>query len=235
MLRRSYLLLVWMCCAVVGFAQGTDSIVPPHGTVALRSFDEDRIKELKADPALDYDRDLRQLPSLWERIKAWLWDRLDDILGTRAAGFISQNLLYVLVFVILVFAVFILSKGGLRRVFHGAPRSLAEVATVSEDIREMDLNALIAEAERNGDLRRAIRLHYLLVLRKLVDQDILHWSPDHTDRDYMAQIRDPALRARFTQVALVFQWVWYGHAEVDQVRYDGLRRPFVEFETVPVA
>jgi hypothetical protein len=234
MLHRLFLLL-WMCCASVGFAQQIDSVAAPQGTVVLRGFDEDRINELKADPALDYDKDLRQLPSLWERFKAWLWELLSSILGTRAAGFISTNLLYVLVFVILVFAVFILSKGGLRRVFHGAPRSLAEVATVSEDIREMDLNALIAEAEKNGDLRRAIRLHYLLVLRKLVDQNVLHWSPDHTDRDYMAQVKDPALRARFTQVALVFQWVWYGHAEVDQARYADLRRPFIEFETVPVA
>ena len=234
MLRRLFLVL-WMCCAIVGFAQQADSIAPPRGTVVLRNFDEERIHALKADPALDYDKDLRQLPSLWEHFKAWLWELLSDILGTRAAGFISTNLLYVLVFVILVFAVFILSKGGLRRVFHGAPRSLAEVATVSEDIREMDLNALIAEAEKNGDLRRAIRLHYLLVLRKLVDQNVLHWSPDHTDRDYMAQIKEPALRARFTQVALVFQWVWYGHAEVDQARYADLRRSFIEFETVPVA
>jgi len=233
MLRRLFLLL-WVCCASIGFAQRTDSIAPPQGTVVLRAFDEERINELKADPALDYDKDLRQLPSLWERFKAWLWDLLDDILGTRAAGLISQNLLYVMVFVILVFAVLVLSRGGLRRVFHGAPRSLAEVATVNEDIREMDLNALIAEAENKGDLRRAIRLHYLLVLRKLVDQNVLHWSPDHTDRDYMAQIKDPGLRARFTQVALVFQWVWYGHAEVDHAQYDDLRRPFVEFETVPV-
>lgn len=234
MLRRLFLVL-WVCCACLGHAQHTDTVAPPKGTIALRAFDDERITELKADPALDYDKDLRQLPSLWERIKAWLWERLDEILGTRAAGFISQNLLYVMVIVILVFAVFILSKGGLRRVFHGAPRSLAEVATVNEDIREMDLNALITEAEKSGDLRRAIRLHYLLVLRKLVDQNVLHWSPDHTDRDYMAQIKDPALRARFTQLALVFQWVWYGHAEVDQARYTDLRRPFIEFETVPLA
>jgi len=218
-----------------GHAQDVDSSAPPQEPVVLRSFDAERIATVKADPALDYDRDLRRAPSPWERFKEWLWEMLEDFLGNRAAGFITRNLLYVLVVVILVFAVLMLSKGGLRRIFHGEPRSLGEVATVAEDIREMDLGTLIAEAEKNGDLRRAIRLHYLMVLRQLVDRNVLHWSPDHTDQDYMAQIKDPALRSRFTQIALVFQWVWYGHAEVDGVRYAELRRPFVEFETAPVA
>lgn len=217
-----------------GHAQVRDSLVPPQEPVVLRPFDADRIATLKADPALDYDRDLRRLPSPWERFKDWLWELLKDFLGNRAAGFVTENLLYVLVFVILIFAVVMLSNGGLRRIFHGAPRSLGEVATVTEDIREMDLGALIAEAEKNGDLRRAIRLHYLMVLRQLVDRNVLHWSPDHTDQDYMAQIKDAALRARFTHIVLVFQWVWYGHAEVDATRYAELRRPFVEFETAPV-
>jgi hypothetical protein len=68
------------------------------------------------------------------------------------------------------------------------------------------------------------------VLRKLVDQGVLHWSPEHTDREYMAQIKDPAMRSRFVHVALVFQWVWYGHADVDPDRYAELRRPFLDFE-----
>lgn len=211
-----------------------DSLVPPQETVVLRNFDEAAIDQLKADPALDYDRDLRRLPSPWERFKEWLAEFLRDLLGTGAGNFITENLLYLLVAVLLIFALVMLSRGGLRRVFYGAPRSLAEVIAVDEDIREMDLAALIAEAESKGDLRRAIRLHYLLVLRKLVDQGVLHWSPDHTDRDYMAQIKDGALRARFTHVALIFQWVWYGHGDVHADKYAELRRPFVEFETTSV-
>ena len=234
MQRRLVLLFLW-CGALWATAQVNVSITPPRDVITLRPLNAEKIAEWKADPTLDYDRDLRQLPTPWERFKAWLWEKLDELLGLRAAGFITQNLLYVLVFLILVFAVVILSKGGLRRVFYGAPRSLVEVATATEDIREMDLGALILEAEKRGDLRRAIRLHYLLVLRNLVDQNVLQWRHDHTDRDYMAQIKDPALRSRFTQVALVFQWVWYGHAELDAASYADLRKPFVEFETVPVA
>lgn len=232
---RKLCLLLFFSLALFAHGHAVDSLSAPTGAILLRPFDGERIQDLRSDPTLDYDKDLRRIPSPWERLKAWLWELLDDLLGSRAAGSISRNLLYALVVVILIFALVILSRGGLRRVFHGAPRSLAEVGVVTEDIRALDLGALIIEAERNGDLRRAIRLHYLLVLRKLVDQNVLHWSPDHTDRDYMAQIKDPGSRARFTHIALVFQRVWYGHAEVGSDQYADLSRPFIEFGNVPVS
>jgi hypothetical protein len=212
-----------------------DSTLVPAEAVELRPLDQAAIEALRVDPAYDYDADLRRLPTPWERFKEWLRELLKEFFGSDTANFFTRNVFYILVAVVLVFAIYILSKGGLRRVFHGAPRSVGEVVSATEDIREMDLNALIAEAENSGDLQRAVRLHYLLVLRKLVDAGVLHWSPDHTDRDYMAQIGDADLRSRFSHLALVFQWVWYGHAELYAARYAHYRARFIAFETSTVA
>lgn len=232
---RRLLLLVGLALGTIIFAAAQDSTATaPTETIELRAFDAERIAAYQADPDLDYDRDLRREPSLWERFKGWFWWWLEKMLGNRVAGFVMNNLLYVITAVMIVVVVIILSRHGLRSVFHGAPRSAGQVSVSDEDIREMDLLALIRDAEQAGDLRRAIRLHYLLVLRQLVDQGVLRWSPERTDRDYMAQISDPALRARFAHVALIFQWVWYGHAEVDRDRYESVRRPFIQFEQAPV-
>lgn len=211
-------------------AQATQQAAPPLEPTELRPFDAKELERLRADPAFQYDRDLRRTPTFWERFKDWIMHLLRELLGTRAGSFVAEHLLYIMAVAILLAAVIILRRNGLRAVFHGAPRSTGEVTVVDEDIRSMDIRTLIAEAESAGDLRRAIRLHYLLVLRALVDQGVLTWSPDRTDRDYMAQIKDPGLRARFAQAALVFQWVWYGHAEVDRARYETIRRPFLQFE-----
>lgn len=210
-----------------------DSVAAPIDAVVVRSFDAKAIDGYKADPDLQYDEDRRKEPSLWDRFKDWLYNWLDSIFGSRVGSFVVDNLVYIGAVLLIGFAVYMLSRRGLRSAFHGAPRSLGEVTTTEEDIRGLDIEAMISEAEAQGDLRRAIRLHYLLVLRRLVDQGVLVWSPERTDRDYMAQIKDPALRSRFAHTALVFQWVWYGHAEVDRGRYDNIRRPFVEFETAP--
>lgn len=233
MLRRLLFTLVCILSALPGL-HAQDSIAPPAELIELRQFDAQRIAAYRADPSLQYDLDLVRVPSLWERFKEWLGEWFDSIFGSRAGNFVVSNLLYILIVAILILAAVLLSRGSLRKVFHGAPRSLGEVTAAEEDIRGMDLGAMINQAEEAGDLRRAIRLHYLLVLRKLVDQGVLSWSPEHTDREYMAQIKDPGIRSRFAHVAVVFQWVWYGHAEVERGRYAELRAPFVAFEEVPV-
>lgn len=211
----------------------TTTVSPPTDRVELRSFDQARIDQLRSE--YDHDRDIRRVPTLWERFKEWLSRWLERFFGSSAGKAITDNLVYIVIFLSLVFAIVMLSRGGFSRVFHSAPRSLGEVSTSEDDIREMDLGELIAEAERACDLRRAIRLHYLLVLRQLVDREILSWHPHFTDQDYMAQIKDPVLRSRFAHVALIFQWVWYGNAEVAPAKYEDLRRPFIEFETSKAA
>ncbi|MDQ3100383.1 MAG: DUF4129 domain-containing protein [Bacteroidota bacterium] len=210
-----------------------ESDLPPSGKIEVRDFDQAHIDRLR--PEHDYDQDIRHIPTFWERFKEWIGHWLEQFLGSYLGSMITENLVYILIAVILVFAAVMLSRGGYQRIFYSAPRSLGEVAVSEDDIREMDLGEMIAEAERTGDLRRAIRLHYLLVLRHLVDQQLIAWHPHFTDQDYMAQIKQPMLRSRFAHVALIFQWVWYGNAEVAPAKYEDLRRPFIEFETAKAA
>ena len=230
----SFLLLVlcsflWAQPAEPDVHGGTEGrATVPAGKVDLRTFDEAELGKLR--DRYDYERDVRRVPTFWERFKAWVLAWLQRILGTRLGAMVTDNLLYLFIIVALLFALYILSKGGLQRIFHGAPRPIGSVAVSEEDIREMDLSELLRRAEEEGDLRRAIRLHYLLVLRGLVEQGVLEWHPHSTDQEYMAQIKDTDLRARFSRVALVFQWVWYGQADVDPADYDELRRPFIQFE-----
>jgi len=225
---RWFLFLCLLLCG--GSTTCAQDTLPPTNTVEIRPFDTQRITSYRADPSLQYDRDLHQQQSWWEQLKAWLKELFSHWFNEGVGAFFSTNLVYVLSAVVVIIALVVLSRGSMRRVFHGAPRSLGEVTAAEEDIRGLDIETLIREAEEGNDLRRAIRLHYLLVLRKLVDDGVLKWSPERTDQDYLAQIKDPALRSRFAHIALVFQWVWYGHAEVDAERYGSIKRPFLEFE-----
>ncbi len=225
---RWFLFLCLLLCG--GSTTCAQDTLPPTNTVEIRPFDTQRITSYRADPSLQYDRDLHQQQSWWEQLKAWLKELFSHWFNEGVGAFFSTNLVYVLSAVVVIIALLVLSRGSMRRVFHGPPRSLGEVTAAEEDIRGLDIETLIREAEEGNDLRRAIRLHYLLVLRKLVDDGVLKWSPERTDQDYLAQIKDPALRSRFAHIALVFQCVWYGHAEVDAEHYGSIKRPFLEFE-----
>lgn len=234
---RPLVMLLLLMLAPVAVAQ-QDSL-SPRGTVLIRRFDPERITAYRNDPAYDYERVVLSKPSLWERFKEWLQEwiggLLDEVFGTEIGRFIGDNIFYLIAAIAVVMALVVLARGQFQGIFQGRSRSLGEVEVLSEDIRGMDFSTLIRQAEEQGDLRRAIRLHYLWVLRRLVDHGLLHWSPEHTDREYLSQLKDPELRTRFAQVVLVFQWVWYGQAEVPAADYDELRAAFVRFETSPVA
>lgn len=229
-------LLVFLCVlAFAPFGYAVQDSLAPDQPIELRKFDADRIASYQADPDYFYEREIMRAPSPWEQFKEWIYEWLRKLFGNEAGRFVTDNIYYLIILLGIGIAIYFLSKGGLRKVFYGEPRSLDEVAVVDEDIRGMDLQAMIAEAEQQGDLRRAIRLHYLLVLRKLVDDGVLHWGPEYTDRNYIEQIGNSGMRERFTHTARVFQWVWYGHAEIDQARYDSLRKWFLEFGSAPSA
>jgi hypothetical protein len=201
----------------------------PDEALQLRPFSDDALERYRNEEGYQYDRYLQRAPTPWEQLKELLREWLDAVFGNRVGSTITEYLIYILTVALLVFAVAVLSRNGLRNAFHGAPRSLAGAAEPEEDIRALDLPLLIDAAERDGDLRLAVRLRYLLVLRQLVDSGILRWSPELTDGDYLRQITEPGLRTRFREAATIFQWVWYGGMRIDAARYQGFQPAFSGF------
>lgn len=227
------MLLVLLSLAQLLCAAQADTI--PSGQVILRSFDAARLDAYKADPALNYERDLDQGPTPWERFKEWLANWLENTFGKALGALMSRNVILIISIIVLILAAVMLGRGGIRRVFQGSPAQRSEVLSGGEDIHEMDLPSLIADAESQGDLRRAIRLHYLMVLKRAVESGLLRWSPDHTDHDYVAQLTDSNVREQFSQLTAIFQWIWYGDSPISPESYTLLRKSFVEFEAHPTA
>ena len=108
---------------------------------------------------------------------------------------------------------------------------LRQVTAIEENIEELDLDTLLAKAEKAQDWRTALRYHYLKVLRRLMQEGLIQWQPRYTDRDYMRQLKDPAKRAAFGEVSFLFKWAWYGDAPMDEARYRTMRSAFVTFHT----
>ena len=82
-----------------------------------------------------------------------------------------------------------------------------------------------------GDAQSDLRLQYLLVLRYLVDEGRISWKPQHTDRDYQAQLKDEDERLRFGRLSFIFKWVWYGEAMLDRGQYERLSVAFIDFRS----
>ncbi|MBX2983337.1 MAG: DUF4129 domain-containing protein [Flavobacteriales bacterium] len=211
----------------------TDWAAVGDDTVAVREarYDSSAIAELQANPEYDYDRSLHVENLLWDRLMRWLQQLLRKIFGSEAGSWVFTNLHWAILITALVFLLFLLRK----RLFHnvltpeaGTPR---QVTAMEEDIEKLDLDRLLAKAEGDGDWRTALRYQYLKVLRRLIDEGRIHWQPRYTDREYLDQLKDPAMRASFSGISFLFKWAWYGNAPMDEARYRRLAPEFIELHS----
>lgn len=203
----------------------------PPDTVEVRnaSFNRELITELKNDPAYDYDRRLHVEELLWDRVRRRIADWINEKFGRRAGRWFSRNLDWILATLAILALVFIFR----RRLFSGVvapdPAKAKQVRAVEEHMDTADLNAELAKAEQREDWRTALRFQYLLVLRRLMEKDLIDMEPRYTDQDYLHQLEDPADRAGFQRISFLFKWAWYGGAPMEAQHYEELAPAFRQF------
>lgn len=194
--------------------------------VDRRRFDEAAIDKYLADPDLDYDRTLHHDDLWWSRFMRWLGRKLNDIFGSKAGNAVFDNLHWIMLGIAVIVVLWFLRRHLFAGVFGLGPKQARLVTEIEENIEELDLDALLREAEKSRDWRMALRYQWLKVLRKLVDDGRIKWQPRFTDADYLSQLKEPALRATFSELSFLFKWVWYGDAPMDAERYQRMRPAF---------
>ena len=93
----------------------------------------------------------------------------------------------------------------------------------------MDFDRLIAEATAARAYRRAVRLLYLKTLKTLAADNLIDWQRDKTNHEYIAELRQPALRSSFAELTFLFEYIWYGDFPVDEGVFDRARSRFTQF------
>jgi hypothetical protein len=105
-----------------------------------------------------------------------------------------------------------------------------DVAAHVENIEELDTDGLLRQALQTGDLRMAVRIHYLLLLKKLNEVGLIAWKKDKTNRDYLSELygrNDCYDNVR--GLTLAYELVWYGERSVSN---ESFQRLSGEFESV---
>lgn len=212
---------------------GIDTLLPEHETMM---FEDAELDALRAQERYQYERDVREAPDLWDRFWEWVKDWfsglfrwLRDATGWDIEWWFWDNIWLLVCGAALVLVLWFLRRRMFSAVFGKAPAQAGSVRTLEEDITADDLPQQLLAAEQAGEWRRAVRLHYLLVLRHLVDTGAIEWKPDRTDRDYQEQLRDDDQRQRFGRLSFIFKWVWYGEASLSRAQYERLSAGFLDF------
>jgi hypothetical protein len=105
-----------------------------------------------------------------------------------------------------------------------------DISKPVENIEEVDFDGLLRQALAEGDFRLAVRVHYLLLLKKLNEASLIVWKKNKTNRDYLSELYGRnAVYDDVRKLTLAYELVWYGERTVTQ---DSFQRISGQFESV---
>jgi hypothetical protein len=157
--------------------------------------------------------------SLWDRIMRWISENILQPIFSPEFSPVRRFVFWVIAAAVLIWVVLRILRMERGSVFSKRAAKRAGLLPTEEELRRMDFPALIAEAEAQRDLRRALRFRYLAMLRALVEADRLAYAPDATNRAYAAQLYETAYYEPFLRATDRFEEAYYGDAPVEQSDY----------------
>ncbi len=203
----------------------------------VRDFPQNFKQKYLSDKDFDYDHSAENTGFLKRVLKAIvkLIENLfsfDDLAETgKVSVFILKTIVGLILLVFLYFVIRFLSVKNFNGIFKKKVTEAAPIDfnNVEQLIKEADFAALIAMSEQNGDTRQSIRLYYLWLLKVLNERNIIQWTPEKTNADYMRQIQMPEIRQEFTYLSYLYNYIWYGEFHINDTEYQSAKQAFQKF------
>ncbi|MGZ8537630.1 MAG: hypothetical protein ACXWV9_05160 [Flavisolibacter sp.] len=111
-----------------------------------------------------------------------------------------------------------------------APISLDEDEILTEDIFKIKYEKEIQSAIVSQNFRLAIRLMYLRTLRELSDRQLIQFTQEKTNSDYLNQLSNTKYYRHFFQLTREFEYTWYGKFQLSQEAFGSVEKDFNDFK-----
>lgn len=105
-----------------------------------------------------------------------------------------------------------------------------EITEMPEDIFAIQYQQEIDKALAQGNYRLAVRIHFLRLLRKLSDKNLIQYKQEKTNLDYLMELSSKTWYADFFRLTRHFEYSWYGHFDVEESKYRIIAGEFNQFE-----
>lgn len=92
-----------------------------------------------------------------------------------------------------------------------------------------DFGKLIQQAVAIGDYRMAVRYQFLKTLQQLRDKNQINYEPDKTNSRYVYELQ-VNWRNDFSKLIFQYEYVWYGHFELNKDQYEQVQAGFQSFQ-----
>ena len=144
------------------------------------------------------------------------------------AGPVLKTVSYIIIICVVGFLLYYVTKN----ITFGSRIERSEVrnddlAKPVENIAELDIEALLEQARREGNFKLAVRLYYLGLLKKMNALGLITWKKDKTNRDYLSELFARDLYYKEMQkLTFSYEAVWYGEHTLEGESFQRLTDQF---------
>ena len=149
---------------------------------------------------------------------------LQNFLSSSGASVIFWGL--AIVFVLFILYRIFLSNGVFSR--NVSAKTVSEISEEDKLPDDSDYPSMISKAVGKGDYRLAVRFHFLNTLQRLSEKGSLSLAAEKTNYQYVNEI-EAEKRKPFTALVLNYDYVWYGHIDINQEQYGQIANLFNGF------
>lgn len=141
------------------------------------------------------------------------------------SGFLVNIIFYVLIILVIMviigILINILSSIRIEDTVK-SDNNIEELQEEAIDIHDIDLHKMLSDALEANNYKMAIRAKFLILLKSLSTNELINWSIEKTNRDYIRETRSQPFTDQFSFLASQFDRTWYGNFTIDQSTYSTL-------------
>ena len=152
------------------------------------------------------------------------WSLFPEMGGTG----LVKILVYALVIAVLVFLLYLLLKYTTNFFQEKIPKNKDEIdiEKIEENLHKSDLEKLLELALSKKDYKLAIRIQYLMIIKKLSEFKWIEWKKDKTNGLYVYEMTNKPQGNAFRAVTKLFDRIWYGDIQLTKEIYDNVNPAF---------
>ena len=187
--------------------------------VEERKLDERKVNEIKKEDAYWYANETPQKKIIKKRSQSLAW--------------VTPLFWLLAIFGFLALLVWILASANIflfRRKAEAVDDTVEEEHFISENIFDIEYEKEIQKAVAAQNFRLAVRLLYLQSLKELSLRNLIQFTPEKTNSQYLFQLAGSSFYKNFFTLTRNFNYIWYGKFPLSADGYSILQKDFSNFK-----
>jgi len=131
---------------------------------------------------------------------------------------------------LLVLIVYMVASTKSNPALNARKAALKKIENIEERIHEVDLENLFAEFSNTGEYHIALRMSFLMIIKRLSEIKLIRWEKQKTNWEYHSELAKEELRDDFANTIKTFERLWYGEKELYEPEFHKIEQEFATFK-----